>query len=96
MSDEVREEVSDQPKQGQPGNTVGGKNPGSAACEMSVMGRLRMFLLGNTRDRGPIFHARKPPNGRIVAQLHYASRLPGIMDGQDNTAEFYYGFGPAN
>jgi hypothetical protein len=55
-----------------------------------------MFLLRNWRDRGPIFHARKPPNGRIVAQLHYASRLPGIMDGQDYTAEYYYGFGPAN
>jgi len=33
--------------------------------------------------RGPIFHARKPPNGKIVAQVLYASRLPGDMAGQD-------------
>jgi hypothetical protein len=25
----------------------------------------------------------KPPNGKIVAQVHYASRLPGVMAGQD-------------
>jgi len=25
----------------------------------------------------------KPPNGRIVAQVHYASRLPGDMAGED-------------
>jgi hypothetical protein len=28
-----------------------------------------------------------------VAQLHYASRLPGIVAGQDYLAEFYYAFG---
>jgi hypothetical protein len=25
----------------------------------------------------------KPPNGKIVAQVHYASRLPGVVAGQD-------------
>jgi hypothetical protein len=36
----------------------------------------------------------KPPNGRIVAQLRYASRLPGIVAGQDYRTEFYYDFWP--
>jgi hypothetical protein len=26
---------------------------------------------------------QKPPNGKIVAQVHYASRLPGDVAGQD-------------
>jgi hypothetical protein len=26
---------------------------------------------------------QKPPNGKIVAQVHYASRLPGFMARQD-------------
>ncbi|MFZ0419084.1 MAG: hypothetical protein WAM04_13380 [Candidatus Sulfotelmatobacter sp.] len=34
----------------------------------------------------------KPPNGKIVAQLRYASRLPGDMARQDYLAAFYYGF----
>ena len=84
MSDEVREEVSEEAEKRQPGDAISGKNPSSAACEMPVTRRVRRCLLRNLRYRGPIFHARKPPNGRIVAQLHYASRLPGIMAGQDN------------
>jgi hypothetical protein len=54
--------------------------------------------LGICRRRdvtGPIFHTRKPPNGRIVAQAHFASRLPGDMAGQDICAAFYPDLRPA-
>jgi hypothetical protein len=82
MGDKIREEVCENSEKSQPGNTVGGENPRAATGKMPIGCRL-MGLLRNRRDRGPIFHARKPPNGRIVAQLRYASRLPGIVAGQD-------------
>ena len=36
-------------------------------------------------DWGPIFHA-EPPDGKIVAQVHFASRLPRVMAKQDYLA----------
>jgi hypothetical protein len=52
---------------------------------LAVRGRLSERELRNQGRyyRGPIFHTRKPPNGKIVAQVLYASRLPSVMAGQD-------------
>ncbi|MFZ1051901.1 MAG: hypothetical protein WBP65_09410 [Candidatus Sulfotelmatobacter sp.] len=44
------------------------------------------------RRQGPDLPYQKPPNGRIVAQLRYASRLPGDVAGQNYLGGFYYGF----
>src|SRR5579863_5067840 len=39
----------------------------------------RGLITGTRRDdRGPIFHA-KTSRGKIVAQVHYASRLPRVL-----------------
>jgi len=32
---------------------------------------------------------QKPPNGKIVAQVHYASRLPGFMARQDYLGQHF-------
>jgi len=83
VSDKVREEISEEPEENQTANAVGGKNPGAAAGKVSAARRLRKRLLGRRRDvRSPIFHATKPPYGRIVAQAHYASRLPVDVAGK--------------
>jgi hypothetical protein len=56
-----------------------GQNP-----EQSQTGvrRRGLFRVSSGNDRGPIFHARTS-DGKIVAQLLYASRLPRIMAKQD-------------
>ena len=35
-SDEVREEVREEPEESQPRNAIGGENPGAAAGKMSI------------------------------------------------------------
>jgi hypothetical protein len=52
---------------------------------LTARGWLGNRWLRNRRrdDRGLIFHANKPPNGKIVPQARYASRLPGITARQD-------------
>jgi hypothetical protein len=79
VGDEVREKVGEYSEQGQTANAVTGKNPRSAAFVMFGSGRR---LLGRRDDRGPIFHA-KTSNGKIVAQVRYASRPPRDMGRQD-------------
>ena len=90
VSDEVREEICQNAEKSQPRDTVGGKNPGAAAGKVFAGRRLRERLLRSRRgnNRGPIFHA-KPPNGRIVAQVHYASRLPGVAARQDYLGQHF-------
>jgi hypothetical protein len=72
MRDEVREEVGENPKQRQTTDTIGGENPGAAA--FMLLGGSR-GLRSRRNDTGPIFHAKEPPDGKIVAQARYASRL---------------------
>jgi hypothetical protein len=84
MRDEVRKKVGQNPEQSQTGDAVGCKNPRSPAL-VSTKGRVRrrgLFRVSSGNDRGPIFHARTS-DGKIVAQLLYASRLPRIMAKQD-------------
>src|SRR5271166_6203137 len=84
MGDEVREKVGQNSEQRQPGNPVGGQNPRSAAFMLADRSGSSRGLLGIYRrdDRGPIFHA-KTSDGKIVAQVRYASRLPRIVARQD-------------
>jgi hypothetical protein len=82
VRDEVREEIRENAKQRQTANAVCGQNPGSAAF-MMFGGSRGLLGVGRRDDRGPIFHAKKPPDGKIVAQVLYASRLPRVMGRQD-------------
>jgi hypothetical protein len=85
MSDEVGKEISQNAEKRQSRNAVCRKNPSAAAFMMpDVSGRGRRLLRNRRRYCwGPIFHTRKPPNGKIVAQVLYASRLPGVLARQD-------------
>jgi hypothetical protein len=89
MSDEVREKVGQNSEQRQPGNTVSGKNPRSAAFVLADSGSCSRGLLGIQRrdNRGPTFHA-KTSDGKIVAQVRYASRLPRVMAKQEYLSGF--------
>jgi hypothetical protein len=83
VSDKIGKEVCQDSEKSQPRDTVSRENPRPAALPMPATGSLGKRRLGNRRDnRGPIFHA-KPPNGKIVAQVHYASRLPRVVARQD-------------
>jgi hypothetical protein len=81
VGDELREEVGKDAEKRQTRNSVSRENPRSAAFVRMLCGR---GLLGIGRDDwGPIFHTR-PPDGKIVAQIHYASRLLCISAKQDH------------
>jgi len=82
MRDEVRKKIRQHSEQRESGNAVSRENPSSAA--FMVPGGRRRGRTGISRrnDWGPIFHA-KASDGRIVAQVHYASRLPRFMARQD-------------
>ena len=84
MRDEVREKVGQNSEQRQSGNAVCGQNPRSAAFMLPDGGSSSRGLLGIRRrdDRGPIFHA-KTSDGKIVAQVRYASRPPRIVAKQE-------------
>jgi hypothetical protein len=82
MSDEVREEVSQNSEQRQTRNTVGGQNPRSTAFKFPDGRGGSRGLVCRGNDRGPIFHA-KTSSGKIVAQVRYASRLPRVVARQD-------------
>lgn len=76
VGDVIGKEVGQHSKQSQPTDGVPGENPGSSAFMLSDRcGGWRGLLVNRRNCRGPIFHA-KPPNGTIVAQVDYASRLP--------------------
>jgi hypothetical protein len=85
MRDEVREEVSKNPEQRQTRDTVGRENPRSAAFVFPNGGCGSRGLLRRRNDRGPIFHA-KTSDGKIVAQVRYASRLLRFVAKQDYLA----------
>ena len=82
MRDEVREKVGQNPEQGQARDAVGCKNPRSPAFTLPDGGSRSRGLFLRRNDRGPIFHA-KTSDGKIVAQIRYASRLPRVAAKQD-------------
>ncbi len=83
MSDEVREEVSQNSEERQTRDAVRCQNPRSTAFMFpDGRGGSRGLVTSRRNDRGPIFHA-KTSSGKIVAQVRYASRLPRIMARQD-------------
>jgi len=61
MSEVFREKVGENPEQRQTTDAVASENPCSTAFMLSGGSR---GLLGRRNDRGPIFHAKKPPTER--------------------------------
>src|SRR5277367_315290 len=89
MSDVVRKEISEDREKSQSRYAVAGQNPGAAAFPLPGKRRLGNRLLRNRRRdiRGPIYHARNPPNGEIAAQV-LASRLPASWQAGLSEPEF--------
>jgi len=93
MRDEVREEVRQKAEKGQAGNAVGGKYPGAAAFVFAGGGGL---LNCRIDDRGPIFHARKPPRERPWRKNVMRHACPASWPGRTIWTEFYYCLGRRN
>ena len=91
MSEVFREKVGENPEQRQTTDAVASENPCSTAFMLSGGSR---GLLGRRNDRGPIFHAKKPPTERswrtyVMRHARFASRRSGTI-----CRRFYPGFTP--